>query len=54
MLEPALTSSEVKPLIVALKETGLSFEVMVVGATKVTAPPNVTGPVVVMVPPKAA
>jgi hypothetical protein len=42
---------EVNPSTVELNDIGLFVEVMVVGATKVTAPPNVMGPVVVIVPP---
>ena len=51
VLEPASTVREVNPSTVELNDIGLFVEVRVVGATNVTAPPNVMGPVVVIAPP---
>ena len=51
VLDPALMVREVNPSTVELNAIGLLVEVNVVGATKVTAPPNVIGPVVVIEPP---
>ena len=52
VLVPALTDSSFVPLIVELNVIELFVEIKFVFATKVTAPPKLIGPVVVISPPK--